>query len=149
MTTSPVAIPTRTCSGSPLTGAALTAAATADSLRLQADAEADAMRVRGEASAHAERARGSAAAASYAAGIGALGENSYTAVQLASILSASNMKLVPDVVLGEGRGNLADVLLARMATGRVDLAPQLTATQTNGHSKPAIAATSEDVIEVR
>jgi len=72
--------------------------------------------------------------------MGALGENSYTAVQLASILSASNMKLVPDVVLGEGRGNLADVLLARMATGRVDLAPQLTATQANGHSKPAIAA---------
>lgn len=128
----------------------VTASASADALRLQADAEADATRVRGEASAHAERARGGAAAASYAAGIGALGENSYTAVQLASILSASNMKLVPDVVLGEGRGNLADVLLARMATGRVDLAPQLTTTQTNGHSKPAIAAApDEDVVEVR
>ncbi|MEO8840804.1 MAG: SPFH domain-containing protein [Kofleriaceae bacterium] len=128
----------------------VTAAATADSLRLQADAEADAMRVRGEASADSERARGAAAAASYAAGIEALGENSYTAVQLASILSASNMKLVPDVVLGEGRGNLADVLLARMATGPVGLAPSLTTTQTNGHSKVAIvAAPSEDVIDVR
>jgi hypothetical protein len=56
---------------------------------------------------------------------------------------------VPDVVLGEGRGNLADVLLARMATGRVDLAPQLTATQSNGHSKPAIVASADEVIEVR
>lgn len=36
----------------------------------------------------------------------------------ASILSAGSMKLVPDVVLGEGRSNLADVLLARMATNR-------------------------------
>ena len=48
----------------------------------------------------------------------ALGEQSYTAVQLASILGEAGLKLVPDVVLGEGRSNLADVLLAQMATGR-------------------------------
>ena len=126
----------------------VTAAATADSLRIQADAEADAMRVRGEAQADAERARGSAAAATYTAGIEALGEHSYTAVQLASILSASNMKLVPDVVLGEGRGNLADVLLARMATGRAEL-PATATTPTNGHVNKPVVVTEQDVIEVR
>ncbi len=43
-------------------------------------------------------------------------------MQLASILGSSGMKLVPDVVLGEGRSNLADVLLARMATGNTTAA---------------------------
>jgi uncharacterized membrane protein YqiK len=97
--------------------ARVSAAANADAVRLNADAEADAMRVRGEATADAERARGGAAAASYKAGIDALGEASYTAVQLASILGSAGLKLVPDVVLGEGRSSLADVLLAKMATG--------------------------------
>ena len=92
------------------------AAAQADATRLAADAEADATRARGEAAAVAERARGSAAAVSYKAGIDALGEASYTAVQLASILGSSGLKLCPDVVLGDGRSSLADVLLAKMAT---------------------------------
>jgi hypothetical protein len=76
-------------------------------------------------------------AASYEAGIRALGEQSYTAVQLASILGQAGLKLVPDVVLGEGRSNLADVLLAKMATGRstpavIDVHPPVPA---NGHAK--------------
>jgi uncharacterized membrane protein YqiK len=95
----------------------VSAAATADATRLAAEAEAVAMRQRGEAGADAERARGAAVAASYEAGIRALGEQSYTAVQLASILGQAGLKLVPDVVLGEGRSNLADVLLAKMAMG--------------------------------
>ncbi|MFT3699755.1 MAG: SPFH domain-containing protein [Kofleriaceae bacterium] len=113
----------------------VTAAATADAMRLQADADADGMRVRGEANADAERARGQAAAASYAAGIEALGEQSYTAVQLASILGGSGMKLVPDVVLGEGRSSLADVLLAKMATGRTQQLELAETTPVNGHAK--------------
>ena len=32
--------------------------------------------------------------------------------------ASAGLKLVPDVVLGDGRSNLADVLLAKMATGR-------------------------------
>ena len=50
--------------------------------------------------------------------------------------------LVPDVVLGEGRSSLADVLLARMATGRTEKAPSVpvldvsaVAVPTNGHVK--------------
>ncbi len=108
------------------------AAAAADAQRLSASAEADAARVRGEAFADAERARGAAAAASYKAGIEALGEASYTAVQLAQILGTAGTKLVPDVVLGEGRSNLADVLLAKMATGPVAIEHT---SPTNGVSK--------------
>ena len=95
----------------------VSAAAQADATRLAAEAEAVAMRQRGEAGADAERARGQAVAASYEAGIRALGEQSFTAVQLAQILGQAGLKLVPDVVLGEGRSSLADVLLAKMATG--------------------------------
>ena len=116
----------------------VSAAAAADANRLNADADADATRARGAANADAERARGGAAAASYKAGIDALGEASYTAVQLASILGAAGLKLVPDVVLGEGRSSLADVLLAKMATGkpagdlpRVEVAPS----SANGHGQ--------------
>lgn len=97
----------------------VTAAAVADALRLSAAADADAMRARGEAAADAERARGQAVAATYTAGIDALGEQSYTAVQLASILGSAGLKLVPDVVLGEGRSTLADVFLAKLATAKV------------------------------
>jgi len=112
------------------------AAATADALRLQAEADAEATRVRGEANADADRARGEAAAATYRAGIAALGEQSYTAVQLASILGQAGLKLVPDVVLGEGRSNLADVLLAKMAAApRVPEVPAVVVNGTNGVSK--------------
>jgi uncharacterized membrane protein YqiK len=114
----------------------VSAAATADALRIAADADAEATRVRGEANADAERARGEAAAATYKAGIDALGEQSYTAVQLASILGQAGLKLVPDVVLGEGRSNLADVLLAKMAaTPRLPEVPAVIVNGTNGHAK--------------
>jgi len=101
--------------------ARLRAAAAADAARMTAEAEAMALRAKGEANADAERARGLAAAASYQAGITALGEASYTAVQLASILGGSGTKLVPDVVLGNSHSGLADVLLARMAIGQAEL----------------------------
>ncbi len=93
------------------------AAAEADATRFAAEAEAMAITARGEATANAERARGSAVAASYLAGVKSLGDQSYTSLQIAQTLAVSGVKLVPDVVLGEGRANLGDVLLARMAAG--------------------------------
>jgi multidrug efflux pump subunit AcrA (membrane-fusion protein) len=105
--------------------ARVAAAASADAVRLAAEAEATALRLRGEASADAERARGSAAATAYRAGSEALGEQSYTALQIATVVGDAGLKLVPEVVLGDGRANLGDVLLARMA---VD------------HGKPAVPA---------
>jgi uncharacterized membrane protein YqiK len=108
------------------------AAADADAARFAAEADATAIRLRGAAEAEAEAARGEATAQRYRAGIDALGDTSYTAIQLASILGQAGLKLVPDVVLGEGRSNLADVLLARMATGT----HALPAHPTNGHGTP-------------
>lgn len=90
-------------------------AADAEVARTMAEAEAVATKLRGEAEAAADQARGAAAATRYKAGIDALGEASYTAIQLASIVGQAGLKLVPDVVLGDGRSNLSDVLLARMA----------------------------------
>jgi uncharacterized membrane protein YqiK len=110
----------------------VTAAAAADALRMQADADAEATRKRGEAAGDAERARGAAVAASYKAGIAALGEQGYTAVQLATILGGAGLKLVPDVVLGEGRATLADVFLAKLATAKVS--PETLALDTTAKS---------------
>ena len=106
------------------------AAADADATRFAAQAEAMAITARGEATASAERARGAAVAASYQAGVSSLGDASYTSLQLAQTLATSGLKLVPDVVLGDGRANLADVLLARMATSSqvvpsIEVVPEL------------------------
>ncbi len=98
------------------------ASAAADAARMTAEADAMGIRLRGEATAHAERARGAAVAQNYDAGRQALGDASYTAIQLAQIVGAAGLKLVPDVVLGDGRSNLGDVLLARMATSQGPLA---------------------------
>jgi uncharacterized membrane protein YqiK len=111
----------------------------ADAACLAAEAEAKAIRLRGDAEADAARARGGAAAATYELGISALGEASYTAIQLATILGQAGLKLVPDVVLGDGRSNLSDVLLARMAVGTPNHPAELPAlpavTPTNGAHK--------------
>lgn len=95
----------------------ITAAAAAEAERIAASADADSIRLRGDANAAAECARGNAVAQSYQAGISALGDTSFTAIQLASILGDARMKLVPDVVLGNAGHGLADVLLARMVGG--------------------------------
>jgi uncharacterized membrane protein YqiK len=95
--------------------ARLGAGAAAAASRMQAEADADGIRWRGAASAEAERARGSAVAATHEAGIGALGIAGYSSIQLATIISDGRLKLVPDVMLAEGKSTLADVLLARLA----------------------------------
>jgi uncharacterized membrane protein YqiK len=88
----------------------------AASVRLRAEAEAEATRMRGEAEASATRATGAAKAEAYGLGAGAVGPESYTAIQLASILGEHQVKLVPDVsVSGDGAsGGLASVLIGRM-----------------------------------
>jgi len=119
--------------------ARVAAAAAADATRLAAEAEATAVRLRGDATAEAERARGAAAATAYRAGSDALGEQSYTALQIATIVGGAGLKLVPEVVLGDGRANLGDVLLARMAVDHARPAatpaiPSGASTGANGHS---------------
>jgi uncharacterized membrane protein YqiK len=88
----------------------------AASVRLRAEAEAQATRLRGDAEAAATRATGAAKAEAYQQGAVAVGADSYTAIQLASILGEHQVKLVPDVaVSGDGAsGGLASVLIGRM-----------------------------------
>jgi uncharacterized membrane protein YqiK len=93
----------------------LDAQAAAASARIHAEADADGIRWRGEAHADAERARGAAQATSHQAGVAALGLAAYSAIQVTSIIGDAKLKLVPDVMLAEGKSTMADVLLARLA----------------------------------
>ncbi len=103
----------------------VTASAAADAARLTAEAEATAIQLRGDAAAGAERAREvRRPPPATELGIDALGDASFTAIQIATILGQAQLKLVPDVVLGDGKAGLADVLLARMAA-RTPLARDL------------------------
>ena len=90
--------------------------------------------MRADAEAGAERATGAARAESYAKGVLALGVESFTAMQVATVLSVNHMKLVPDIALAGG-GSLADVVMAKMigaTTQRQSLSPVPTAVR-NGH----------------
>jgi len=91
----------------------------AAAVRARAEAEADSTRLRGEAEAAATRATGAAKADAYGLGVGAVGAERYTAIQLAGILGENKVKLVPDVAVnGDGAaGGLASVLIGRMLAG--------------------------------
>lgn len=90
--------------------------AEADSLRKRAEAEAESMRMKGNAEAEATRAVGAAKAEAYEQGRRSLGTESFTAMQLATILGEHGVKLVPEISVtgAEGGGGLANVLMARM-----------------------------------
>ena len=85
----------------------------------EAKGESAATRLKAEAEADATRAVGAAKAEAYRLGRESLGAESYTAMQLASILAEHQMKLVPDIsVAGDGSANgLASVLIGRMLAG--------------------------------
>ncbi len=85
-------------------------------VKLEAEAEAMSVRARGDAEAQSIRAIGAAKAEAFKAGVEAMGEQAYTALQLAATLGQYNVKLVPDVaVTGEaGQGALAAALVGRM-----------------------------------
>jgi uncharacterized membrane protein YqiK len=91
----------------------------AAALRLRADAEAGATRARSEAEASAVRAVGLAKAEAYHEGVQALGNQSYTALQVASVLAERGTKLVPDVLVsgGSGLSGLGEALVGRLVAG--------------------------------
>ncbi|HUQ08505.1 MAG TPA: SPFH domain-containing protein [Kofleriaceae bacterium] len=83
----------------------------------RAEADAAGTRLKGDAEASAARAVGAARAASFQVGREALGEGAFTAIEVASVLGKSGVKLVPDVAVGgsgDGSMRLADVLIGRM-----------------------------------
>jgi uncharacterized membrane protein YqiK len=117
----------------------LGAEAEANRTRLQAQAEAEATRMAGDAEAEATRAIGNAKAEAYRVGVEAMGGDSFTAIQLATVLGQNNVKLVPDIaVTGGGEGGssnaLATAMLARMM--RPSTAPaKIAVTPANGTPK--------------
>lgn len=80
----------------------------------QATGEAEATRLRAAGEAEAIRAIGKAKADTYQAGVDALGAHSYTSMQLMQIIGDRNVRLIPDILVGQGGGGsgLVDGLLS-------------------------------------
>jgi uncharacterized membrane protein YqiK len=82
----------------------------------QATGEAEAVRLRALGEAEAIRATGHAKAEAYRAGVDALGQQSYTVMQLMQTVGERNVRIVPDVAVSGGNSNpgLVDGLLGLM-----------------------------------
>ncbi len=81
----------------------------------KATGEAESIKLRAIGEAEGIRATGSAKAETYSAGVAALGEHGYTAMQLMQIIGDRRVRLIPDVMVGgnNGGGNgLVDGLLS-------------------------------------
>ena len=93
-----------------------TAKGEAMATRVKAEAQAVATRVSGEASADATRQMGAAKAEAYRSGVLAMGNEAFTAIQLAGILGQHNVKLVPDIAMsGVGEGGSSGLAMAMVA----------------------------------
>ncbi len=93
-----------------------TAKGEAMAMRVKAEAQAVATRVSGEASADATRQMGAAKAEAYRSGVLAMGNEAFTAIQLAGILGQHNVKLVPDIAMsGGGEGGSSGLAMAMVA----------------------------------
>jgi uncharacterized membrane protein YqiK len=82
----------------------------------QATGEAEAVRLRALGEAEAIRATGHAKAEAYRAGVEALGQQSYTVMQLMQTVGERNVRIVPDVAVSGANSNpgLVDGLLGLM-----------------------------------
>jgi uncharacterized membrane protein YqiK len=93
----------------------LRAAAEGERVKYLAAAESESVRLRASAEAEATRATGSARAEAYAAGVKALGAESYAALQLMQVVGEKAVKIVPDIsVTSSGNAGLAEGLLATL-----------------------------------
>jgi uncharacterized membrane protein YqiK len=81
----------------------------------QATGEAEAIKLKAIGEAEGIRATGNAKAETYRAGVEALGEHGYTAMQMMQIIGTSNVRLIPDILVGGNSGStngLVDGLLS-------------------------------------
>ena len=92
----------------------------------QATGEAEAVRLRAHGEAEAIRATGEAKAEAYRAGVGAVGAQPYTLMQLMQIVGERNVRIVPDVAVSGANANpgVVDGLLGLMLRS-----------QSNGHQE--------------
>ncbi|MBW4492079.1 MAG: flotillin family protein [Oscillatoria princeps RMCB-10] len=89
----------------------------AESIRIKAAGEAESIRLKATAEAESIRATGTAKAETYRAGVGALGSQPYTAMQLMQIIGDRKVRLIPDILVGGGNGShngLVDGLLTML-----------------------------------
>ncbi|BAZ17931.1 hypothetical protein NIES4071_98120 [Calothrix sp. NIES-4071] len=77
----------------------------------EATGEAEAIKLKAIAEAEGIRATGNAKAETYRAGVEALGENGYTAMQMMQIVGESNVRLIPDILVGSNSGSGANGLV--------------------------------------
>jgi uncharacterized membrane protein YqiK len=70
-------------------------------LELRAQGQAASVRLAGDAEATVLRAVGAAKAEAYTLGVAAIGENRYTAMQIATILGEHHVKVVPEIAFTE------------------------------------------------
>jgi uncharacterized membrane protein YqiK len=79
-----------------------------------ATGEAESIKLRAFAEAEGIKATGTAKAETYQAGVAALGEQGYTAMQLMQIIGDRHVRLIPDVLVGGNNGGngLVDGLLS-------------------------------------
>jgi uncharacterized membrane protein YqiK len=107
----------------------------------QATGEAEAIKLKAIGEAEGIRATGNAKAETYSAGVEALGTQGYTAMQIMQIIGSSNVRLIPDVLVGGSNGStngLVDGLLSMILwnqTGKLgDVAPPTQVKLQNGNS---------------
>ena len=106
----------------------------------QATGEAEAIKLKAIGEAEGIRATGNAKAETYSAGVEALGTQGYTAMQIMQIIGSSNVRLIPDVLVGGSNGStngLVDGLLSMILwnqTGKLgDVAPPTQVKLQNGN----------------
>jgi uncharacterized membrane protein YqiK len=116
----------------------------------QATGEAEAIKLKAIGEAEGIRATGNAKAETYSAGVEALGTQGYTAMQIMQIIGSSNVRLIPDVLVGGSNGTsngLVDGLLSMILwnqTGKLgDVAPPTQVKLQNGNS-PLVVDFSAD-----
>ncbi|MBW4477040.1 MAG: flotillin family protein [Tolypothrix brevis GSE-NOS-MK-07-07A] len=106
----------------------------------QATGEAEAIKLKAIGEAEGIRATGNAKAETYSAGVEALGTQGYTAMQIMQIIGSSNVRLIPDVLVGGSNGStngLVDGLLSMILwnqTGKLgEVAPPTQVKLQNGN----------------
>lgn len=88
-----------------------------ESIKLRAQGEGESIRLKAQGEAEGVRAIGAARAAAYQAGVEALGTQGYTAIQLMQIVGDQRVRIIPEILVGQGNGSgsgITDALIGMM-----------------------------------
>lgn len=85
----------------------------------KANGDAQSTRLRAKGDAEAIKATGEAQAEAYRMGAQAIGTQGYTAVQLMQIVGNQQVRIIPDIQVGQAEGTMVDALLGMMLQQQV------------------------------